>query len=37
MTPQTLINDLVKEECDVRDIVLLVVGQVSLRVNFFCL
>jgi len=26
MTPQTLVNDLLKETCDVRDIVLLVVG-----------
>jgi len=26
MTPQTLVNDLVKETCDVRDIILLVVG-----------
>lgn len=26
MTPQTLVNDLTSENCDVRDIVLLVIG-----------
>lgn len=30
MTPQTLVNDLVKENCDAKDIVLLVVGELYL-------
>jgi len=29
MTPQTLINDLTTENCDARDIVLMVIGMAS--------
>jgi hypothetical protein len=40
MTPQTLVNDLMKENCDPRDIVLLVVGELdssegSSKFNFY--